>query len=433
MRNLLPLLLMCLFVSTAQAQDFDIYVSDAGGFETPPWQILKFDENGENPEVFISQNLAWPQDILFLEGSNTVLISNLSSGQINRHNASTGAFIETFANVVNGPTRMKIGPDGLLYVLQWNNIAPVRRYELDGTFVDDFTDIGVNQAIGLDWDSAGNLYVSSYNGDFVQLFDTNGVAQRFFISTNLTGPTNIWFNDAGEMLVNDFDGGNVRRFDSDGNYLGDFILGILQAEGVDFYPNGDIIIGSGGDSTVRLYDSEGTLIENIVSSGSGGLIQPNAVALREQTGDFTINAGLNDAWFNSATPGQGFFVTVFPDSGTIFLAWFTYDTERPDDSVTAILGEPGHRWLTAFGSYTGDSATLDIELTSGGIFNSAQPMPTQVLDGTITIEWSSCENAVLTYDVTSAGVQGTIPLTRIALDNVARCVELSGEAGSESG
>ncbi|HKJ16661.1 MAG TPA: hypothetical protein VJ984_04870 [Xanthomonadales bacterium] len=432
MRNLLLILLACSFASTLPAQNFDIYVSDAGNFQNPPWKILKYDENGENPEIFINQNLAWPQDILFLEGSNTVLISNLSSGQINRHDASTGAFIETFANVVNGPTRMKIGPDGLLYVLQWNNNAPVRRYQLDGTFVDDFTSIGVNQAIGLDWDNVGDLYVSSYNGAFVRRFNTDGNDIGFFIDDSLTGPTNIWFNNLGQMLVNDFDGGNVRLFDSDGNFLNDFILGILMPEGVDFYPNGDIIIGSGGDSTVRLYDNQGQLINSIVPIGSGGLMKPNAVVLREQTGDFTINAGLNDAWFNSTTPGQGFFVTVFPDSGEVFLAWFTYDTERPDADITAILGEPGHRWLTAFGSYTGDTATLDIELTSGGIFNSAQPMPSQVLDGTITITWSSCENAVLTYDVTSPGVQGTIPLTRIALDNVPRCVSLSDQAGSES-
>ncbi len=426
MRNLLLILFACAVSGAAQAQEFDIYVSDAGNFQSPPWQILKFDENGENPEVFIDQNLAWPQDILFLEGNGTVLISNLSSGRINRHDASSGAFIETFANVVNGPTRMKIGPDGLIYVLQWNNNAPVLRYELDGTFVDNFTSLGVNQAIGLDWDSNNNLYVSSYNGAFVRRFDTNGDEIGFFINTDLVGPTNIWFDDNGDLLVNDFDGGNVRRFDSDGNFLNDFILGILMPEGVDFYPNGDIIIGSGGDSSVRLYSSEGQLIQTVVPSGTASLLKPNAVVLREQIGDFAINAGLNDAWFNAATPGQGFFVTVFPNSQQIFLAWFTYDTQRPDEDVTAILGEPGHRWLTAFGSYSGNSATLDIELTSGGIFDSAVPAPTQVNDGTITITWNNCENANLIYDIPSAGVQGTIPLTRIALDNVSRCVGLSG-------
>ncbi len=69
---------------------------------------------------------------------------------------------------------MKIGADSLLYVLQWSGNGKVRRYELDGTFVDDFTSVGVTQSIGIDWDNDGNLYVSSYGGDNVRKFDTNG-------------------------------------------------------------------------------------------------------------------------------------------------------------------------------------------------------------------------------------------------------------------
>ncbi len=408
------------------AQEFDIYVSDAGNFQNPPWQILKYDGNGQNAEVFIDQNLAWPQDILFIEGANSVLVSNLSSGRITRYNADTGAYIDDFATGLAGPTRMKIGPDNLLYVLQWNNNQPVRRYQLNGTFVDEFTSVGVNQAIGLDWDARGNLYVSSYNGDFVRWFDTQGNDQGFFISEDLVGPTNIWFDANGDLLVSDYDGGAVRRFDSDGNYQEDFILAILNAEGVDFYPNGDVLIGSGGDSSVRRYDANGDLVATVVASGAGGLMTPNAVVLRPSSGsDFEINAGLNDAWYNADTPGQGFFITVFPDSQQIFLAWFTYDTERPPANVGAILGEPGHRWRTAFGPYSGNAATLAVELTEGGIFNSAQPAPTQSSDGLIEVFWADCENAVVSFDIPSANVSGDIPITRIANDNVARCEEMA--------
>ena len=66
------LLLITTFIlltaSIAFCQNLEIYVSDAGNFSSPPWQILKFDENGENPEVFINTNLAWPQDIRFSRG-----------------------------------------------------------------------------------------------------------------------------------------------------------------------------------------------------------------------------------------------------------------------------------------------------------------------------------------------------------------------------
>ena len=139
---------------------------------------------------------------------------------------------------------------------------------------------------------------------------------------------------------------------------------------------------------------------------------------------FGINSGLNDAWFNPATPGQGFFVTVYPVIGQIFLAWFTYDTERPPAEVEAILGDPGARWLTAFGPFAGDTAILDIEVTSGGIFDSSLPVPTQSADGTIILRFSGCEFGSVSYDIPSIERQGVIPIERIALDNVALCESL---------
>jgi len=159
-----PFFISCvlLYASNAFCQDFEIYVSDAGNFSNPPWQILKFDENGDNPEVFIDVNLAWPQDIVFLEDAGTVLISNLNNGRITRYNVETGEYIDNFATG-NGK---------------------VRRYQLDGTFVDEFTSVGVTQSIGLDWDSAGNLYVSLFDGKSVRKFDSNGNDQGLFTPIN---------------------------------------------------------------------------------------------------------------------------------------------------------------------------------------------------------------------------------------------------------
>jgi hypothetical protein len=115
---------------------------------------------------------------------------------------------------------------------------------------------------------------------------------------------------------------------------------------------------------------------------------------------------------------------VFEDIQKMFLAWFTYDTVRPAPEAAAILGEPGHRWLTAFGSYSGDTATLAVELTQGGVFDSAQPAVTQSADGTIEVIFSGCNAGTVNYNLTSAGVTGQVPIERISLDNVPVCEAL---------
>lgn len=146
------------------------------------------------------------------------------------------------------------------------------------------------------------------------------------------------------------------------------------------------------------------------------------------TNGFQINAGLNDAWYDPATDGQGFFIIVWEDTGLIFLSWFTYDTERPPQDAMAILGEPGHRWLTAQGPYAGDTAALDVHLTAGGVFDASVPAPDPAVQvGTITILWTGCNSGILTYDLPALGLSGEIPIQRIVLDNVALCEALLGQ------
>jgi hypothetical protein len=145
-----------------------------------------------------------------------------------------------------------------------------------------------------------------------------------------------------------------------------------------------------------------------------------------------MNAGLNDAWFYPVTNGQGFFITVFPDIGYVSLSWFTYDTERPDASVTANLGEPGHRWLNALGPYSGNQAVMDVSFASGGLFDT----PTEIVeinDGTIILTFSDCNNGTVEYDIPSIGQQGSVPIQRVAGDNIGLCQSLSQQASSPQG
>jgi len=142
---------------------------------------------------------------------------------------------------------------------------------------------------------------------------------------------------------------------------------------------------------------------------------------------FQINAGLNDAWYNPATSGQGFFITVFPDLGMVSLAWFTYDTALPVEDAQANLGDAGHRWITALGPFTGNQAIMNIDITSGGLFDTASEVrhtEPEGSDGTIKLTFDSCNSALIEYDITSINRQGSVPIQRVANDNIALCEAL---------
>ncbi|MCO6478199.1 MAG: hypothetical protein J5I94_16330 [Phaeodactylibacter sp.] len=310
----------------AQEQKFEIYVSDAGGFNVgnPPWRIYKFDENGENGEIFIEEQLAWPQDIVFLDHRNSLIVSNLNTNKITEYDAETGDYLGDFATGIGGPTRMKIGPDGLLYVLQWGGDGKVLRYSLDGNLVGRFTDMGVSNSIGLDWDEDGNLYVSSYDEKYVQQFSPTGESTGRYISSNLSGPTNIWFDDEGNLFVADWVAGNVKKFDASGNYEGVFINGIGQVEGVSFFSNGNILLGDGQDGSVNLYDSDGNFVEELIPAGTLGLATPNAVVLRE-----VVMSSVRETpkQFNFITPtiGAEFNAITTPGAHPAIEAFEVYD------------------------------------------------------------------------------------------------------------
>jgi PKD repeat protein len=168
----------------------------------------------------------------------------------------------------------------------------------------------------------------------------------------------------------------------------------------------------------------GVELEVTDNDGQSDSITKNVNVTEPAAPPFLINPAISDAWFFPDTSGQGFFIIVWEDSKLIFLSWFTYETERPPEDVTAILGEPGHRWLTALGPYDGDTALLDVFLSSGMIFDSDDPVvDTAQLEGaTIEIIWSDCKTGILKYDIPSLGLVGEIPIQRIVEDNVPACL-----------
>ena len=156
-------------------------------------------------------------------------------------------------------------------------------------------------------------------------------------------------------------------------------------------------------------------------SGSGAVAEQHIVFAEPRlagSSGFIINAGLSGAWFNPATPGQGWLLDVI-DTGErreIFVAWFTFDTQAPGNGETDGFGSTSHRWFTASGPFDGDTAQLTIALTSGGIFNDPQMTTSQTV-GTMTIRFIDCTNAELSFDFDDPDVpDDTVTIARLSPD-----------------
>jgi len=228
---------------------------------------------------------------------------------------------------------------------------------------------------------------------------------------------------------------NCTAFGSQGSSVGQFNAPV----GVDVDALGRIWVADTGNHRIQACDYEGNCLAfGKLGTGQGQFDQPHDVTVHSSgrvavvdTGNnriqffnteasFQMNPGLNDAWYDPETDGQGFFVTVFPDLNIVLLAWFTYDTELPPMDAQANLGDAGHRWLTAVGEINGNQSDMDIEMTSGGIFDQASDI-TRVTDGTIKLSFDSCEKGTVEYNIPSINQQGTVPIQRVASDNVGLC------------
>lgn len=207
------------------------------------------------------------------------------------------------------------------------------------------------------------------------------------------------------------------------------------------YQGGCVAFGEFGDFDPRSETSEGT-----ASEGPGRFNEPHDVAVdasgRVAVADtrnfriqlfrteaaFSINAGMSDAYYSPLTDGQGFLVSVWPASHKMFLAQFTFDVQRPDTGVLAILGGSGQRWVTGFGEYAGAVAVLQAELTTGMVFDSAEPQAVQTPGyGTYTVTFDDCMGGTIAYDFPQLELSGQIPIQRVAPDNVALCEALQGQ------
>ena len=334
---------------------------------------------------------------------------------------------------IGAPAANETGP-GLVRVYQWLDADWVQLgVDIDGEAADDrsggsvsLSSDGYRLAIGAsgndgNGDRSGHVRVYQWSDmAWVQLgTDIDGEA-----ASDQSGASVSLSSDGYRLAIgapsNDGNGnssGHTRLYqwlDADWVQLGVDIDG----EAADDRSGGSVSLSSDGNRLA---------VGASKNDGNGDLSGHVRVYDLSMFNAFRINPGLNDAWYNPETDGQGFFITVFPDLGYVSLAWFTYDTVLPPEDAVANLGDAGHRWLTALGPIAEDQVVMNITMTSGGIFDTAteiQKTDPPGSDGTIILTFDDCNSATVEYDIPAINRQGIVPIRRVANDNIVICEAL---------
>lgn len=159
--------------------------------------------------------------------------------------------------------------------------------------------------------------------------------------------------------------------------------------------------------------------------GVDNVVRINRAYVLSET--FQINAGLSGAWYNPATNGQGIYIEVLPSTGQVVMAWFTFDTELPDEMTPSEVGYAGNRWLTAIGDFTGNEFNGTVYQTSNGKFDDPAAVSNTNV-GTVSLEFNSCSELVMSYSLYEGTFNGMNTLQKISGANVELCERLASEA-----
>ncbi len=134
-----------------------------------------------------------------------------------------------------------------------------------------------------------------------------------------------------------------------------------------------------------------------------------------------LGPGFTGLWYNPAQDGHGVFLEVLPDNRMV-AAWYVFT--------------PGSQqaWVVGVGTITGNTAAVDVVITSGTAFppnfNAAQVVRTPW--GRLNFTFTDCNTGRMDYVSTVSGFgSGSIPLTRVTMPAGLTCTPPLGAAPLE--
>jgi DNA-binding beta-propeller fold protein YncE len=207
----------------------------------------------------------------------TIYVAALNTSIVSRVDEDTGVPDTPISTMGGTPGDVAFGPEGLLYVANYNR-RNVQRYDpLSGDFVDDFSTPGGLPAmpIELEFSPTGDLYLSTPQSNLIARVDgvTGALLGTFGVSGGFPG--GLLFHQSGDLLVTNVNRRSIQRYDATtGAYLGDF-----SPTGSFSAAPGDLVLGPDGNIYVGLFTplTAGTNMITRVDGASGAVIDMLAV------------------------------------------------------------------------------------------------------------------------------------------------------------
>jgi len=250
-------------------------------------QILRFDATSgvSLGEFLVDYDGAFIGGYTFGPDGN-LYVSDFDGLKIDRYNGTTGVFIDKFATVTySSPYQPLFGPDGDLYLGQAT--GRITKYNgITGQFLSTFVSppSGVSDFGGMAFDDGG-LYVS-YVGENGSLYRydaiTGGNAQQVYAGFSGNGPRAPTFDNAGNMYVPDWQTNKIYKFAESTLVLTGTITTAPNTSPVSLAidETGSLLVVSddGSQSQIGRYDpSNGGLLDVLVAPGAGGLGRANYI------------------------------------------------------------------------------------------------------------------------------------------------------------
>jgi sugar lactone lactonase YvrE len=306
---------------------------------------------------------------------------------IERYNATTGAFMGTFASGPINGVRTIVFRGGYMYVASEYTNQVLQYNATTGAYVGVFVAAGsggINGPWGMAFDSAGNLYVSGRNSNSVVKYDTNGNPVGTYIAAGSGGlnlPEGIAFDPSGTYLYAASSGTNqILKYNaSTGAFVGVAASsGLSSPHYVVFGADGLMYVSSGGNSRIIRFTQNGTYVDDYVPAGSGSLADPHWMAFGANGDLYVGGTGSDDQIHQFGTENEALFNVSL---SAAFAEPVTVNYATADGTAVAVT------------NYTATSGTLTF---APGVTTETIRVP--ILD-------SGSQPASLTFSVNLSGPQ----------------------------